>query len=161
MTSFNLSLKEDEILIYIDKDDIQLSVPFAHGFLFLCGTDELLFNLIQGKHGVILCGLKLASENPLASGNEADNFEGMQFRSLFLKKEGISFSMIEAFFLQDFRIVVTYAIVCAVFASCYSFECSCPSATWLFMDRSMEFLLISQVFKNNELNITTLKKGIR
>lgn len=42
-------------------------------------------------------------------------------------------------------------------ASCYSFECSCPSAAWLSIERSVEFLLISQVFKTtNELNITML-----
>lgn len=83
MTSFNVSLKEGEILIYIDKGDIQLSVSFAGGFYFCAEQMNFFFKLIQGKHGVMLCGLKLASEKScvLASGNEAANFEVLQFRS--------------------------------------------------------------------------------
>lgn len=130
-------------------------------FYFCVEQINFFFKLIRGKHGVVLCGLKLASENPLHAGFREWSclFWRYAIQKLVLKEKGNFILYDWGFFLQNFRISVTYAIVCAILASCYSFECSCPPAAWLFMGRSVEFLLISQVFKNiNELNITTLVK---
>lgn len=77
MTSFNVALKEGEIIIYIDNCHIQLPLRLLHmDFISVLGRGTFFFKLIGGKLGVMLCGLKLASEKTcmLASGNKAVNF---------------------------------------------------------------------------------------
>lgn len=78
MTSFNVALKEGEIIIYIDNCHIQLPLCLLHmDFISVSGRGTFFFlKLIRGKLGVILRGLKLASEKTfmLASGNKAVNF---------------------------------------------------------------------------------------
>jgi len=86
VTSFNVALKEGEIIIYIDNCDIQLFPCLLHvDFISVWDRWTFFFKLIQGKCGVMFCRLKLASEKTcmLASWNEAVNFEGLQLGSWF------------------------------------------------------------------------------